>query len=76
MRALLAKDQQGEPVALVSAGCEVIQINRKFFAKYLDENMLNIVALKVSRSCLLLLLSWEGPPMLWYFNATGEDVSK
>ena len=47
MRSLLAQDQQGEPVALVSAGCEVIQINRKFFAKYLDDNMLGIIALKV-----------------------------
>ena len=47
MRSLLPVAQQGEPAALVSAGCEVIQINRRFFAKYLDDNMINIIALKV-----------------------------
>ncbi|XP_067948900.1 cyclic nucleotide-binding domain-containing protein 2-like [Watersipora subatra] len=46
MRSLLPPNQRGEPAALVSAGCEVIQINRKFFAKYLDDNMINIIALK------------------------------
>lgn len=50
MRSLLPSGQQGEPTALISAGCEVIQINRKFFAKYLDENMCGIIALKVGTS--------------------------
>jgi len=47
MRSLLPPEIQGEPAALVSAGCEVIQINKKFFARYLDDNMMNIIALKV-----------------------------
>ena len=48
MRSILPPELQGEAAALVSAGCEVIQINRKFFAKYLDDNMTSIIALKVS----------------------------
>ena len=54
MRSILPPELQGEAAALVSAGCEVIQINRKFFAKYLDDNMTSIIALKVSGDSILI----------------------
>jgi len=64
MRSLLPLDQQGEPAALVSAECEVIQINRKFFSKSLDDNMLSIIALKVK----LGTHSPNIPPILLYYS--------
>ena len=53
----MSKRQIGteEPAALISAGCEVIQIKKKFFIKFLDDNMrINIEHLV--RLCLSIIM--------------------
>lgn len=46
LRACLSEDEQGPSAALVSAGCEVLRIHRKFFMKFLDENLMSLIRLK------------------------------
>ncbi|CAH1777772.1 unnamed protein product [Owenia fusiformis] len=46
LRSCLDPEERGPSVSLVSGGCEVVQINKRFFMKHIDESIYSLIRLK------------------------------
>jgi len=54
-RSLLPRQDRGESVCLVSSGCEIIRINKKFFKQHCDETTQSLIKMKVLLHKVFLL---------------------
>jgi len=56
-RSLLPRKDRGESVCLISSGCEIIRINKKFFKQHADETTQSLIKMKFSHypSCREIL---------------------
>ncbi|XP_013401774.1 uncharacterized protein LOC106167520 [Lingula anatina] len=46
LRGILEPDERGASASLVSAGCDILQINKKFFMMHVDDTVLGLVRMK------------------------------